>query len=103
MLLKQIIEKYVMYRQLKSQLYLEVIKIKLSVIIKKNFNRNNFCFPSDFYWINKNIVKKKLPNITKRILLMILFYFIATLICISYYLLLPFRIIHEWCESWCYW
>lgn len=74
--------------------------IKLSIIIKKYF-RDDFCTLFDFYWYDRESMKK-CNNIVKQWLLVILFYFIATIFCIGYYLLLPFRLLHEWCESWCY-
>ena len=75
--------------------------MKLSVIIKR-FLKDDLCYPTDFYLIDMNAVKKNVPNIFKRVLLIVAFYFVSTLYCIGYYLLMPFRILFEWCESWCY-
>lgn len=75
--------------------------MKLSVIIKR-FLKDDIFLPTDFYWINMNTVKKNVPNILQRITLLGLFYCLATLFCVCYYITIPFRLISEWCESWCY-
>lgn len=76
--------------------------MKLSIIIKRFFNKEEFCYPLDFFWINKTVLKKSWQS---RKLLTVkaafLYFILATLAFIGYYLLLPFRILHEWCEGWC--
>lgn len=65
--------------------------------------KNDFCYPTDFFYLNTDIVKVKIK--TKRFIAIValILWFIRSLIsCVLYYLLLPFRLLHEWCEEWCY-
>lgn len=64
---------------------------------------NEFCYPGDFYWINKDHVKivwrrGKLLTIAS----VMCFFALATVIMIGYYILWPFKYIHSKCEDWCY-
>lgn len=63
----------------------------------------NFCYPKDFFWVTKGAVKE-LWKITKlRTIFWVLMYVIgAVVFCTGYYLLFPFRVLHEKCEAWCY-
>ena len=77
--------------------------MKLGRIIKRFFNKEEFCYPSDFFWINKNSVEENWKSQKLLSIIALLIYFIlATLAFVGYYLLLPFRILHGWCEEWCY-
>lgn len=62
-----------------------------------------FCYPSDFYWFNKDSLKQcyRLSKF-KIIIFMILFLMIATVCMLGYYLLYPFQYIYHKCENWCY-
>ena len=72
--------------------------MKIGIAIKNYFYRKNFSRPKDFYHINWEMFKIRVPNIILRILYLIFFEFITTLLFIIYYFTLPFRIINEWCE-----
>ena len=74
--------------------------MKLSRIIGRFFRSG---YPKDFFWINKNSVKEHWKN-TKilSVVQLIIYFALATLAFVGYYLLLPFRLLHEWCEEWCY-
>ena len=77
--------------------------MKLSRIIERFFNKEEFCYPLDFFWMNKDSVKEKLKSKKLLSIITLFTYFaLATLAFIGYYLLLPFRLLHEWCEEWCY-
>ena len=77
--------------------------MKLSRIIGRFFRSDEFCYPKDFFWINKHSVKEHWKN-TKilSVVQLIIYFALATLAFVGYYLLLPFRLLHEWCEEWCY-
>lgn len=64
---------------------------------------NDFCYPSEFFWINKDGVKEHWKD--KKILsivALIIYFTLATIAFLGYYIFLPFRVLHEWCEEWCY-
>lgn len=71
--------------------------------MKLPFTRNEFCYPTDFFWINKESVKKNWEiRKAESVVALIIYFALATLAFVGYYLFLPFRILHEWCEEWCY-
>lgn len=75
--------------------------MKLRIV--KRFNKDEFCYPSDFFWINKESVKEHWKSEKLFSIVALSIYFIlATLAFTGYYLFLPFRLLHEWCEEWCY-
>lgn len=63
----------------------------------------SFCYPRDFYWISKEGLKKawKLKKV-KTAICLVLYFALATLCFVGYYLLYPIKLLHEECESWCY-
>ena len=69
--------------------------MKLSRIISRFFNKDEFCYPKDFFWINKDGVKKHWNN-TKilSVVVLIIYFVLATLAFVGYYLLLPLRLLH---------
>lgn len=75
--------------------------MKSTYVIKRFFRSDSFCTPSDFYWCDRKKLKKNMPNVAKRSLLLTLYYIYATFLCVIYYLILPYRIIGEFCEAWC--
>ncbi len=65
--------------------------------------KDNFCYPSDFFWINRDQVKMRLKeNPLRTYVALIMYFFLAPVAFVGYYLFMPFRLFHEWCESWCY-
>ena len=77
--------------------------MKLSRIISRFFNKDEFCYPKDFFWINKDGVKKHWNNNKiLSVVTLIIYFVLATLAFVGYYLLLPLRLLHELCEEWCY-
>ena len=66
-------------------------------------NNDEFCYPGDFYWINKDHVRVawsrgKLLTIAS----VMCFFVLATVCMIGYYILYPIKYIHNKCEDWCY-
>lgn len=77
--------------------------MKLSRKIQMFFSKDEFCYPIDFFWINKDrVVKQWRVDKIICIAALILYYIFSTLAFLGYYILLPFRLLHEWCEEWCY-
>ena len=77
--------------------------MKLSRIISRFFNKDEFCYPKDFFWINKDGVKEHWNNNKiLSVVVLIIYFVLAILAFVGYYLLLPLRLLHEWCEEWCY-
>lgn len=76
--------------------------MKLNIVIKRFFRSKDLCLPRDFYWIQKDFVKKNMPNNLKRFLFTIIYYVVATFFCVGYLSTIPFRVINEWFENWCY-
>ena len=65
--------------------------------------KNDFCYPTDFFYLNKDVVKEKIKTKMFVTTVVLILWFIRSLIsCVLYYMLLPFRLLHEWCEEWCY-
>lgn len=66
-------------------------------------NKEEFCYPSDFYWIDKDMIKKTWKTMKFRTVLYLIIYFlIATLCMIGYYIFFPFTYIWKKCEYWCF-
>ena len=77
--------------------------MRLIKIIKKYFHNKDFCYPSDFFYLNEDIVKVKMKDQMFVTTIALILWFILSLVAlVGYYLLLPFRLLHEWCEDWCY-
>lgn len=77
--------------------------MKLSRIIQRFFNTDEFCYPKDFFWINKDsVVEQWKKTKVLSVVALILYFIMATIAFLGYYILLPFRLLHEWCEEWCY-
>lgn len=77
--------------------------MKSSRIIKRFFNKEEFCYPSDFFWINKEgVIEHWKSEKLLSIVALPIYFILATLAFLGYYLLLPFRLLHEWCEEWCF-
>lgn len=72
--------------------------MKIGVAIKNYFSRKEFSNPKDFYYVNWEMLKIRVPNKILRLLYFIFFELIMTLFFIIYYITLPIRIINEWCE-----
>lgn len=69
----------------------------------KMINREEFCYPSEFYWINKDLVNKMFViSKIKTIISLVCYFGLATLCMIGYYILYPIRYLHNKCENWCY-
>ena len=78
--------------------------MRLIRVIKRFFGSEDFCYPTDFFWINNvDNLKECWETMKLKTIFTMLFFYSASLVaCIGYYLLLPFRLLHEWFESWCY-
>lgn len=62
-----------------------------------------FCYPSDFYWINTDHVKEWWTKGKIKTIVVLLCYFgLASLCMVGYYILYPLKYIHKKCENWCY-
>ena len=72
--------------------------MKIGVAIKNYFSKREFSYPKDFYHINWEIFRIRVPNKIFRVLYLIVFGLIMTLFFIIYYITLPIRIINELCE-----
>ena len=76
--------------------------MKLSKMIKRYFTEE-LCYPSDFFWVDICNVKKQWnENKGALVIALMMYYIFAILAFVGYYLLLPFGILHKWCEEWCY-
>lgn len=65
--------------------------------------REDFCYPSDFFAVDKNgFIKSWNRNKIKTIVVLLFYLSVATICFIGYNIFFPFRIIHEWCENFCY-
>lgn len=68
---------------------------------------NEFCKPSDFYYLNKQVLKQMMeqPGVKfkfKLVFFLVLWFIITTLLMVGYYITYPFKWINEKCEKWCY-
>ena len=79
------------------------VEMRLIRVIKRFFRSEDFCYPMDFFWINTDVLKETWKARRFKTIISVLTYYIVSIIaCAGYYLLLPFRLLHEWFESWCY-
>lgn len=66
-------------------------------------NKEDFCFPSDFFWINKDNIKKKFKVQKVMTTIVLLLWVIQGLLCMmGYYITFPFVLLHKRCENRCY-
>lgn len=66
--------------------------------------KEDFCYPKDFFFVDSKGFKTRWDsNKLKTIIALGLYMLMATISFLGYYILLPFRLLHEWCESFCYW
>ncbi|MBU5331683.1 hypothetical protein KQI61_05695 [Anaerocolumna aminovalerica] len=66
-------------------------------------NKEDFCFPRDFFYINKDILKNQFEIQKALTIIALILWTIQGFLCmVGYYITLPFILLHKLCENRCY-
>lgn len=66
-------------------------------------NKEDFCYPKDFFYIEKDIVKERFKTNKYITIIALILWIIQGVLCMcGYYITLPFVLLHKLCENRCF-